>query len=185
MFVAPDAERTRFPRTVAVHLAIPLALCGLLLTGCTGGDGTTSQPGSTSQEGGVASDDDGSAESPDDGAAGEPGDGEVNLGGIGVGTTIPDDFPDDLPLPEKAPTSVVTVGEGLGKVGGGVSLNYDGVSREELDQLLKDAGAAGYRVDGPFETGSSSQWGLRKDTTGVLVLFSDDANLSMTVTSAQ
>jgi len=181
-----DGPRTaRTTRPLALCLAIPVALCALLLTGCAGGTGEANQPGTTSQDGGSpAAGDEGNAADPQDGGDGPGEGGAVELGGVKVDTRIPDDFPDDLPLPQKAPTSVVTVGDGLGKIGGGVSLNYDGVSIDEVEQMLKDAEVAGYRLDGPFDAGSSQSWGLRKDTVGVMVLFSDGANLSLTVTSA-
>jgi len=193
MYLMPTTERTRISRPLWVALAAPVALCALLLTGCTGGGNVTEQPGSTSQHGDSAPDGGDSGQSDggqsdggqSDGGRSDGGrsDGEVDRGGIKVDTKIPDNLPDDLPLPQKAPTSVVTVGDGIGKVGGGVSLNYDGVSIDEVEQMLEDAELAGYRVDGPFEIGSSESWALRKDTVGVTVLFSDEANLSLTVTS--
>ncbi|WP_344818598.1 hypothetical protein [Microbacterium soli] len=171
----------RIPHSLAVRVAAPLALCGLLLTGCSGGGEPADQPGTTSQEGDAAPE--GAAEVPDaDADEGPAGDVEVGLGDVKVGTKIPDGFPEDLPLPEKAPTSVVTVGEGGGTVGGGWALNYDGVSMAEVEQMLQDAETAGYTLNGPFENGSSNMWNLNDGETGVLVVFSEQANLSITAT---
>lgn len=173
--------RVRSSRLLWLQVAAPLALSGLLLAGCSGAPTPAEQPGSTSQEGGSTSDggNDTPAEGTDDGGQGG---GEVDFGDVKVGTQIPEEFPADFPLPAKSPTSVVTVGEGFGVVGGGVALNYDGLSKDEIQQMLDDAESAGYVVTGPFTT-SGEQWGLKKGKVTVLALYTEQTNLSLTVTT--
>ncbi|MDT0201711.1 hypothetical protein [Nocardioides sp. AE5] len=177
----PSGKRTSILRALTVRAGVPLALCGLLLTGCSGDDepAQEQEQGQTGQQGGSVDEGD---DAPDEGGAADSGDEDVEMGDVSVGTKLPDGLPDDLPLPDRAPTSVVTVGSGGDQVGGGWSLNYDGVSKAEVEQMVQQAEAAGYKVGGPFGSDSSERWTLSNGTHSVLVLFSDDANLSLTVT---
>jgi len=186
MHHSTSGKSPRILRRAAVVLAVPVAMAGLLLAGCAASAGPvdSSSPAGDGQvaDGGAAGSGGGSSDGAVAGDQGGEGGPEVQLGDVKVGTQMPEGFPADLPLPEKAPTSVVTVGGGGGQVGGGWALNYDGVSMAEVEQMLGEAESAGYTLAGPFEMGSSQQWGLKSGTTSVLVLFSEDANLSMTVT---
>ena len=184
MYHLSSGKQPGILRLVAVCWAVPLALCGLVLAGCSSNSEPANQAGQTSQQGSSTSEGgEDSGRGTEDTHTGSQNDGEVKAGGVAVGTKIPAGFPDDMPLPQKAPTSVVTIGQGGGTVGGGWALNYDGVSMDEVEHVLQQAEAAGYQLNGPFNNGSSKQWGLKKDKTAVLVAFSEGANLNITLTA--
>lgn len=85
----------------------------------------------------------------------ETEDGKVE---VGTGTELPTDFPADLPTPDATLTAALSGG-------GGWTLNYENVGRDEVEQLENHFRAAGYeevtRMDmsGVIQSGyQGEQW---------------------------
>lgn len=88
--------------------------------------------------------------------------GDDGSGSYSAGTEIPDEFPDDVPLPDGATVLASSVMESNGQSLITLTLNVDGELDEVGDSVKEQLEGAGWTDTGGMESPDSMYWGFTK-----------------------
>lgn len=109
---------------------------------------------------------------------------ETDEGSLSVGQKLPDDFPDDVPLPE----GEVLSGMSMAGKGWTVSLAVEGVPDDVAPEVKSMLESAGFEIEATTEAGGMTIFTATKDTYALTVSVADDngaTNVGYTVALQQ